>query len=131
MTSGMSTEGLHLEQAPPLRIPSSFFLTAPVAIAIAGLLVALRPPETIRALATEALTGLAVLFPTTIAALYGRRATAAGCIASIVVGELMLGGFHYGIIPPSWSGGFLPVTPIIFVTTAVLIAASLLGRKRA
>ncbi len=40
MSSGMSTEGLHLEQAPPLRIPASFFLTAPVALAVAGALVA-------------------------------------------------------------------------------------------
>jgi hypothetical protein len=36
----MSTEGLHLEQAPPLRVPASFFLTAPVAIAAAGVLIA-------------------------------------------------------------------------------------------
>ncbi|MCP4007688.1 MAG: hypothetical protein GY725_26195 [bacterium] len=40
MSSGISTEGLHLDQAPPLRIPCSFFLTAPVAIAAAGVLVA-------------------------------------------------------------------------------------------
>jgi hypothetical protein len=34
----MRTEGLHLEQAPPLAIPLSFFLSAPIAVAAAGLL---------------------------------------------------------------------------------------------
>ena len=32
----MRTAGLHLEQAPPLAIPLSFFLTAPLAVAAAG-----------------------------------------------------------------------------------------------
>ncbi|HJO22056.1 MAG: hypothetical protein QF890_05910 [Myxococcota bacterium] len=34
----MHTEGLHLEQAPPLAIPLSFFLSAPIAVVGAGLL---------------------------------------------------------------------------------------------
>jgi hypothetical protein len=34
----MSTEGLDLEQAPPLAVPASFFMTAPLAILAAGLL---------------------------------------------------------------------------------------------
>ncbi len=101
-----------------------------VALAVVGLLVALNPPQTIFAIATEAFTGLAVLFPTTIAALHWKRATAVGCIASIVVGELMLIGFHYGVIPAAWSGGFLPVTPIIAVTIVVLVIGSLLGQRR-
>ena len=96
-----------------------------VVLALVGLAVALNPPQTIFAIATEAFTGLAILFPTTIAALYWKRATGGACIASIVVGELMLVGFHYGVIPPSWSAGFLPVTPIIAVTTAVLVVGSL------
>jgi len=41
----MSTSGLHLDQAPPLRIPASFFLTAPLAIAAAGLLVTVTGRE--------------------------------------------------------------------------------------
>lgn len=40
MSSGMQTQGLRLEQAPPLGIPLSFFLTAPVGIAAAGALLA-------------------------------------------------------------------------------------------
>ena len=70
---------------------------------------------------------LAILFPTTVAGLYWRRATARACVASIVVGESLLIGFHYGVIPASWAGGFLPVTPIIAVTTLVLVGGSLVG----
>lgn len=38
MSTGMPTAGLSVEQAPPLEIPLSFFLTAPFAIALAGIL---------------------------------------------------------------------------------------------
>ena len=34
----MQTKGIHLDQAPPLSIPLSFFLTAPLAVATAGAL---------------------------------------------------------------------------------------------
>jgi hypothetical protein len=42
MSGGMSTAGLRLEQAPPLSIPISFFVTAPFALIIAGGLLALN-----------------------------------------------------------------------------------------
>ena len=44
-----------------------------VVLAIIGLINAANPPETIAAIATQAFTGLAVLFPTVIAALYGKN----------------------------------------------------------
>ncbi len=40
MTAGLATEGLSLEQAPPLSVPASFFLVAPVALVGAGALLA-------------------------------------------------------------------------------------------
>ena len=98
-----------------------------IVLAGLGLLVALRPPATIFALATEAFTGLAVLFPATVATMYWRRASARACVASIVVGELLLIGFHYDVIPAEWSLGFLPVTPIIAVTCLVLFVVSVVG----
>lgn len=36
MSAGMATNGLRLEQAPPLSIPVSFFLVAPAALSVAG-----------------------------------------------------------------------------------------------
>lgn len=42
MTEAVRFEGLQLSQAPPLSIPSSFFLTAPVALLAAGILLMVR-----------------------------------------------------------------------------------------
>ena len=66
-----------------------------VGLSVAGLLIALNPPDTLFAIATQAFTGLAVLFPTTVAALHWTRATPAACTASIIVNEILLVGFHY------------------------------------
>jgi hypothetical protein len=41
----MKTEGISLDQAPPLAIPASFFLTAPLALATAGILLTIRGGE--------------------------------------------------------------------------------------
>lgn len=38
----MDTRGLHLDQAPPLSIPMSFFATAPLAVVVAGILLFAR-----------------------------------------------------------------------------------------
>lgn len=43
MSIDPTMRGLSLEQAPPLSIPMSFFLTAPLGIAAAGVLIALQP----------------------------------------------------------------------------------------
>jgi SSS family solute:Na+ symporter len=63
-----------------------------IVLALIGLAIAWRPPATFLEIATETFTGLAVLFPTVIAALYWRRATAGGAIASILVGEGLVVG---------------------------------------
>ena len=97
-----------------------------VLLAVFGLIIAYRPPSTIFDLATEAFTGLALLFPTTIAALYWRRATASGCMASILVSQLALIVTHYGWLSNAWMLGFLPVVPLVVLATVVLIGVSLL-----
>ena len=102
-----------------------------VVLAIVGLAIAIRPPQTIFAIATEAFTGLAVLFPTTVAALYWKRATASSCIASIVVGELLLIGFHYDVIPAALTFGFLPVTPIVLVSSLIIVVGSIIRPRQA
>lgn len=93
-------------------------------LAIVGLMIAYKPPATIFKIATQTFTGLAVLFPTTVAALYIKNANAWSCIASIVVGELLLLGFYFEIIPPAFRFGFLPVIPIVFISFAIVLIGS-------
>ncbi|MEM9510494.1 MAG: sodium:solute symporter family protein [Cyanobacteria bacterium P01_E01_bin.35] len=99
------------------------------ALAIVGLILAYQPPESILTLATEAFTGLSVLFPTVIAALYGRNIYPLSCFCSILVGEVMLIGFQTGLIPASLTFGFLPVIPIVAISSLIIIMGSFLGRS--
>ena len=71
-------------------------------------------------------SGLAVLCPTTIAALYWDRATKYGCIASIVIGEISILLFHYGFLPDF---GFLSAIWAIVIAIVVLIVVSYITPK--
>ncbi|NEP59476.1 MAG: sodium:solute symporter family protein [Symploca sp. SIO2G7] len=97
-----------------------------VTLAAIGLIIALNPPATILAITTQSFTGLAILFPTVIAALYGKNISPLSCIISILVGEAMLIGFQLKLIPSTWTLGFLPVVPIITVCSLIIV----LGRMR-
>ncbi len=100
-----------------------------VVLALLGLGLALTSVETIfETLTKTTFTGLAVLFPTTVAALYWRRVTKWGCIASIVAGEMTYAGFYFGVIPASAKFGFLEVMPVVAVSVVVLIAVTLLTK---
>ncbi len=102
-----------------------------VILAVAGLAIAVQPPATIFAIAKSAFTGLAVLFPTTIAALYfADRVHPLSCILSILFGELLLAGFLLKLIPSEWTFGFLEVVPILVGATAVLLGSNMLLRSR-
>jgi len=90
------------------------------ALALAGLALALKPPATILAVATEAFAGLAVLMPAVVATLYWRRASAGGVTASILVGEAMVVLGHFGLVPRF---GLLPAIPaVVAASVAVLVA---------
>ena len=97
-----------------------------IVLAIIGLILAYNPPSTILALATQGFTGLSVLFPTVIGALYGKNIHPVSCIISILVGEIMLLGFQMGWIRSSLTFGFLPVVPIVTVCSLIII----LGKKK-
>jgi len=92
-------------------------------LALAGLAIAWRPPATFMEIATEAFTDLAVLFPTVMAAVHRPRATPAGAIASIIVGEGLVVAYHFRLLP---SFGTLPVVPIVAAASLTLVAVSLL-----
>jgi SSS family solute:Na+ symporter len=99
-------------------------------LAVIGLAIALSDVETIfDTLTKTTFTGLAVLFPTTIAALYWKRATKWGCIASIVAGELTYVGFYFGYLSDGLTFGFLSVVPVIIVAVLALVMVSLLTKN--
>jgi len=96
-----------------------------VILAALGLAIAYSPPATIAAIATQAFSGLAILFPTTVACIYWKRTTAFSCIVSIVVSELLLILLYFEILPSSWLMGFLPVVPLTLISSLLIIALSL------
>jgi len=89
-----------------------------VILALVGLGIAYRPPGTFVQITTETFTGLAVLFPVVVAALYWKRFDGAAAVASIVVGEALVVIFHMKWLPPL---GTLPVVPVVAATSLVLI----------
>jgi SSS family solute:Na+ symporter len=72
-------------------------------------------------------SGLAVLCPTTIAALYWKRATKYGCIASILVGEFSILLFHFELLPDF---GFLSAIWAIAIAIIVLVLASYITQSK-
>ena len=100
-------------------------------LALVGLALALTSVETLfETLTKTTFTGLAVLFPTTIAALYWERATKWGCIASIIAGEATYAGFYFGLLSNELTLGFLSVVPVVLVATLMLIVVSLIPARR-
>jgi SSS family solute:Na+ symporter len=98
-----------------------------VLLAGAGLALAVRPWAPILEIATETFTGLAVLFPVTLAAVYWRMTNPWAGFASILVGEALVVLYHFKLLP---AFGLLPVVPVIVAATAVLVAGSLLWPAR-
>ena len=97
-----------------------------VILALVSLAIALSSVETLfETLTKTTFTGLAVLFPTTVAALYWDRATKWGCMASILAGELVYVGFYFKVLPGEWTGGFLSVVPVMIAAIATLVLVSL------
>ncbi|UCE75985.1 MAG: sodium:solute symporter family protein, partial [Gammaproteobacteria bacterium] len=70
-------------------------------------------------------------FPTTVATLYWRGTRPRACLVSILAGEALLVGFATGAIPAAFALGFLPVIPIVLVTSAIVVLGSLAGRRPA
>lgn len=90
------------------------------ALALGGLIIALNPPSAILALATHAFSGLAILFPMLVGALYGLRWSSLGAVLSILAGEAVLLGLSVGWIPEAVQAGFLPLIPAVAAACFVL-----------
>jgi SSS family solute:Na+ symporter len=70
-------------------------------------------------------SGLAVLCPTVIAALYWKKATKYGCIFSIIIGEISIFLFDYNVLP---TFGFLSAFWAIAIAIIILIVVSYLTK---
>ena len=97
-----------------------------VVLFLFGFLIALRPVSTLVAITTSAFTGIGILYPTTLAALYWKRATKWGALSSIVVGELVSILLIYKILPSQFNLGSLPIVPGIICALVTLIVVSYL-----
>ena len=96
-----------------------------IILAIIGLVLAYDPPDTIFSIVSQAFTGLAVLFPTTVAVLYWKRVRANSCIISILTGEIIVAWSYWSAktgnpIPEWFTQGFHISTPVILITILVL-----------
>jgi SSS family solute:Na+ symporter len=102
-----------------------------ISLALMSLAIALSSVETLfETLTKTTFTGLAVLFPTTLAALYWKRANKWGCMSSIVAGEAVYVGLYFKVLPASLSCGFLPVVPVMIAAFGALVAVSLLTSRK-
>lgn len=94
-----------------------------VCLALAGLALAVNPPATILQIATQAFTGLAVLFPTVFFGLYLKRPRPAAALVSIIVGEGLVVAYALKLLP---TGGFLPAVPVIAGSVAAYLVTHLI-----
>ena len=110
-----------------------------VAIVALTYLLSLFPPPNIFDLAVWCFSGFASLFPLVVAAVYWRRATRAGAIASVVVAGLSWCILFYdGLLRPAMAGervsedyliwGMMPVAFMVAASTITLIVVSLLSK---
>lgn len=91
-----------------------------VLFALIGFLIALNPFDTIFDMGKLAFAGYAVLFPISFAVLYWKGIHPSFGAASIVVGQLLLVGFHYEWLPKSWLFGFEAFIIILVVCFAIV-----------
>ena len=96
-----------------------------IILAVIGLILAYDPPDTIFDIVSQAFTGLAVLFPTTVAVLYWKRVRANSCIISIIAGESVVAWSYWSLktgntIPEWFTQVFHISTPVIFITIIIL-----------
>ncbi|MBN1855994.1 MAG: sodium:solute symporter family protein [Dehalococcoidia bacterium] len=96
-------------------------------LAIVGFALAINPPATILQIATQAFTGLAVLFPTVFFGLYLKTPRPTAALASIITGEALVIAYALHLLP---TFGFLPAVPAIAGAILAYVLALPLHRLR-
>ena len=92
-----------------------------VIFAFVGLTIAAQPFDTIDDMGRLAFGGLAVLFPTTLAILRWDGVPPFFGITSIILGELLLVGFYYKLLPSDWLFGFDASIIVLLVCFGVVL----------
>jgi SSS family solute:Na+ symporter len=109
------------------------FVIAIVAFTYVLAVLAMRNGANVFDLAVWCFSGFSALFPLVVAAVYWKRATKAGAIASILAAIAVwfyyfqksgYGGEYF--IDTPWGNGVMPVTPAIFASAVALIVVSLI-----
>ncbi len=100
-----------------------------VIFAFIGLAIAYQPFDTIFDIAKMAFSGLAVLFPTTLAIFYLKNVNPIACAVSIVVGEMIIIALFFKWIPASFTLGFSSVIPALFVSGIIILLGSFIFPK--
>lgn len=103
-----------------------------VAVAMVAYLASLSNPRSVFTLGVWCFSGYASLFPIALAALYWKRATASGAIASVIATVVFGGAFFrdsgYGSDPGYLFLDMLPAATMVAISTATLIGVSLLTK---
>lgn len=99
-----------------------------VLIALIGLAIAAQPFDTIDDMGRLAFGGLAVLFPLTISVIRWGGVHPFFGISSIIIGELLLVGFYYQLLPNEWLFGF-DRSVIVLLTSFSIIGLGKFLRK--
>lgn len=101
---------------------------AVIIFALIGLAIAFRPFDTIFDMGKLAFSGLAILFPATIAVLHWKKSNPVYLASSIIIGELLLIGFYYQWLPKAWLLGFDAYIPILMLCF-VIVGLGRIGRR--
>jgi len=98
-----------------------------VVFALVGLVIAANPFDTIDDMGRLAFGGLAVLFPTTFVILRCGGIKPVFAIISIILGELLLVGFYYKIIPEQYLFGFDSAIVVLVICFAIIWIGKFFG----
>ncbi len=96
-----------------------------IVFAMVGLLIAAQPFDTIDDMGRLAFGGLAILFPTTFVTIRWGGIRPIFCLASILVGEILLIGFYTKKISSDWLFGFDSAIVVLFVCFAIILIGKL------
>lgn len=91
-----------------------------ILFALIGLAIAYQPFDTIFDMGKLAFSGLAILFPATIAVLHWKNSKPVFIAASIVIGELLLVAFYYNWLPKEWLFGFDAYVPVLVLCFVIV-----------
>jgi solute:Na+ symporter, SSS family len=103
--------------------------TAVVVLAIAGFIIAIKPPALLGLMAGAAFSGISILAPAGLAAFYWKRATAPAAMASIIGGEIPVVLTYFGLVPKTTWGKFDAAIPGLIIATVLLVVISYLTKQ--